>query len=185
MSLLSVVDFLPLLQAGMLEGYDFKCINAASIDIRLGRYILAEDTDAELLSPRVSLTKREGMRHTVHDLRDGPFNILPGQFILAQSVEVFNLPNYIAAEYKLKSSMARIGLEHLNAGWCDPGWHGSVLTLELKNVTQDHTIIINEGDRIGQVIFRRCTEVPSDFSYATLGSYNNDKTVTGAKGGSE
>lgn len=181
MSLLSVVEFLPLLEGGMLEGYDPACINAASVDIRLGRYILAEDTDAELLSPQIILAKRQGMRTVTHDLKTNPFILGPGEFILAQSLEIFHLPNNIAAEYKLKSSMARIGLEHLNAGWCDPGWNGSVLTLELKNVTQDHNIVLNYGDRIGQVIFRKCAEVPPNFSYATVGSYNGDKTVTGAK----
>lgn len=35
------------------------------------------------------------------------FLLMPGEFILAQSVEVFNLPDDLSAEYKLKSSMAR------------------------------------------------------------------------------
>ena len=113
--------------------------------------------------------------------REGPYIIYPGEFLLAHSVEIFNLPNNISAEYKLKSSMARIGLDHLNAGWCDAGWHGSVLTLELKNCTRNHEIIIRAGDMIGQMIFFSHEEVPESKSYAGRGRYNNDKTVSGAK----
>lgn len=105
----------------------------------------------------------------------------PGNFILTQSREVFHLPDTISAEYKLKSSMARIGLEHLNAGWCDAGWNGSVLTLELKNMTEAHSILLQEGDAIGQIVFFKHAPVPEDKSYAARGRYNNDKTVMGAK----
>ena len=100
----------------------------------------------------------------------------PNQFILAQTVEMFNLPLDISAEYKLKSSMARIGLEHLNAGWADAGWHGSVLTLELKNISQCQRIRIRPGDAIGQIVFFRHKPVPYEKSYAARGRYNKDMT---------
>jgi deoxycytidine triphosphate deaminase len=87
----------------------------------------------------------------------------------------------VSGEYKLKSSLARIGLEHLNAGWCDPGWHGSALTLELKNMTRKTCIIIKPGDRIGQMIFWRSQPVRLGDSYYYRGRYNNDAKVHGAK----
>jgi deoxycytidine triphosphate deaminase len=77
--------------------------------------------------------------------------------------------------------MARIGLEHLNAGWCDAGWHGSVLTLELLNVTRHHRIKLESGTRIGQIVFFRHLEVPKDHSYATKGRYNKDTSVSQVK----
>ena len=77
--------------------------------------------------------------------------------------------------------MARIGLDHLNAGWCDAGWHGSVLTLEFKNCSRNHEIILQVGDLIGQVIFFSHEEVPEGKDYSARGNYNGDKTVTGAK----
>jgi deoxycytidine triphosphate deaminase len=106
---------------------------------------------------------------------------MPGAFILAHSREVFNLPSDISAEYKLKSSMARIGLNHLNAGWCDSFWSGSVLTLELHNTTQNHAIQLRMGDPIGQMVFFRHAPVPEESSYKVRGRYNNDKTVSGIK----
>ena len=109
------------------------------------------------------------------------FSLEPGEFILASSIEVFNLPPDISAQYRLKSSMARIGLEHLNAGHCDAGWNGSVLTLELKNVTRYHAIHLQAGDPIGQMVFWRHEPVPADKSYAARGRYNGDGSVSGIK----
>jgi deoxycytidine triphosphate deaminase len=77
--------------------------------------------------------------------------------------------------------MARIGLEHLHAGHCDPGWNGSVLTLELVNLTQFHSIRIRPGDAIGQMIFYKVEEVSKEQSYSTVGRYNGDKSVSGIK----
>jgi len=82
----------------------------------------------------------------------------------------------------LKSSLARSGLQHLMAGWCDPGWNNSKLTLELTNVTQHHTLLIKPGMKIGQMVFWSCTPVPLDKSYSVTGQYNNQETVTGNKG---
>ncbi|MCV6900917.1 hypothetical protein OE165_28190, partial [Escherichia coli] len=65
----------------------------------------------------VSLAQKDSLCMTQIDLeKEKSFLLRPGQFILAQTIEKFHLPPDISAEYKLKSSMARIGLEHLNAG---------------------------------------------------------------------
>lgn len=178
MSLLSHDELVELVRKGILEGSNEELVNSASIDIRLGKKILMESASMQ----HVSLARKEAPRWEEWDLeKDGPTLILPGQFILAQSLEIFHLPNNISAEYKLKSSMARIGLDHLNAGWCDAGWNGSVLTLELKNVSESNCIELRAGDRIGQMIFFRHQEVPSDRSYAARGRYNNNLEVSGVR----
>jgi dCTP deaminase len=186
MSLLSYNELCFLISANIIQGSDYSLVNSASIDIRLGNKILIEKCELEdqkgFKLKRVELDKKGKLDTREFDLtRDGPFYLYPGEFILAQSVEIFNLPNNISAEYKLKSSMARIGLEHLNAGWCDAGWNGSVLTLELKNMTRTHEIMLRAGDKIGQVVFFKHAEVPEEKSYAARGSYNGDKEVTGVK----
>jgi dCTP deaminase len=81
----------------------------------------------------------------------------------------------------LKSSRAREGLQHLFAGWCDPGWNGSRLTLELKNVRQLHWIGIYPGLKIGQMKFMKMDSTPLA-SYAETGRYNGDQTVKGSRG---
>jgi dCTP deaminase len=175
--LLSHTQLLTLIDEGVIEGAKHSAVNAASIDIHLGQKILIEREGADDHHiPTIDYTKRQRPMMVEYTIPEEGYLLLPGEFILAQSVEVFNLPNDVSAEYKLKSSMARIGLEHMNAGWCDAGWHGSVLTLEFKNMLNHHAIRIRPGDAIGQMIFFRHESVPTTASYATRGRYNNDKS---------
>ena len=179
MSLLSYTAIQHLLEQGVVENAVPECVNGASLDIRLGRYIRFE---SGVDNSQVSLKKREPLSTSKWDLvEQGDYNLRAGEFILASSFEVFNLPLNLAAEYKLKSSMARVGLEHLNAGWCDPGWTGSVLTLELRNLTASHSIKLSYLDRIGQIIFWHTQPVPPEVSYSVQGRYNGDKQVQGVK----
>lgn len=185
-SLLSYNELQLLIEDGVIAKAKPEHVNSASIDIQLGKKLLIERPDTEAYNmhkyKRISLRKREPLNMIEWDLeREGPYILCPGEFILAHSVEIFHLPNNISAEYKLKSSMARIGLDHLNAGWCDAGWHGSALTLEFKNSNRCHEIILENGDLIGQVIFFLHNEVPSGKDYSARGRYNNDKSVSGSK----
>jgi dCTP deaminase len=175
MSLLSYNELVDLVDRGVITGVKDGAINASSIDIHLGSKILVEANRRQI----VTYAKREPLAmYEIDMIAKGGWDISPGGFLLASSVEMFNLPEDISCEYKLKSSMARIGLEHMNAGWCDAGWHGSVLTLELKNMTQFHTIRLTAGDAIGQMIFFRHAKVPADRSYAARGRYNGDAGVS-------
>lgn len=162
---------------GVVEHAKEAAINAASLDVHLGPLILVEPIMGTVLD---YAARDKPNWHTV-DIRNGSYILKPGEFILAQTVEVFNLTNNISAEYKLKSSMARIGLEHMNAGWCDAGWHGSVLTLELKNMSRVNSIRLRPGDAVGQLVFFQHEPVEDSASYATRGRYNQDKTVSTIK----
>ena len=178
---LNYTEICELIEQGVVENAKFRNVNSSSLDITLGRDILAEllpKDGGSFYERSISLRDRTPLNM---ELRRTPYTLFLGEFVLASSKEVFHLPNNISAEYKLKSSMARIGLEHLNAGWCDAGWHGSVLTLELKNMTRYHKILIREGDLIGQVVFFKHTPVPAEKSYAARGRYNGDLTAQGIK----
>ncbi len=163
-------------RGGVVTNTDGKNINASSLDVTLGDSVLVERPSG--LRGRVRLGEDKLETYKV-DITEG-YTLAPGEFILAHTREVFNLPDSISAEYKLKSSMARVGLEHLNAGWCDAGWNGSVLTLELKNMTRMHEIVIKAGDKIGQMVFFR-HQPAGEHSYRIKGRYNGDKSVTSAK----
>lgn len=159
-------------------------MNAASIDITLGDVIKFEKFMGQTIlnfdDNNIELSTRQPLPMSEWDMGiEGGYILRPGEFILACTREIFNLPNNISAEYKCKSSMARVGLNHLNAGWCDAGWHGSVLTLELKNENQTHGIRLQPGDKIGQMVFFEHEEVPVQGSYATKGHYNNHVTAMG------
>lgn len=156
-------------------------VNAASIDVTLGPSLWVESlAPGEGLG--VVLRERQGMSMAELTLTPGQvFWLMPGQFVLAATAETFNLPLDVSAEFRLKSSVARMGLSHALAVWADPGWHGSVLTLELHNITQQHAIGLQMGDRVGQMIFHKHAPVPLSASYAKRGAYNNDLAAQPAK----
>jgi len=179
MSLISYNQLLHLVQSGMIDAKPDH-INGASIDITIGNRILVEENTMH--GSVIDLKEKESPNMKEVIIGEQGYILLPDDFILATSVETFNLPDNIAAEYKLKSSLARSGLQHLLAGWCDPGWNNSKLTLELTNVTQYHGLLIKPGMKIGQMVFFGCEPVPSDQSYAVKGQYNSQQTVTANKG---
>jgi len=150
----------------MVVPFNPDLLNPASLDVLLGDHLMVENVvNTELM--RVDISQR-----SEHD----PFMLQPGEFCLAETVEVFNLPDDISCQFVLKSSRARSGLNHLLAGWCDPGWHGSKLTLELKNERLHHALPIWPGLKIGQMVFHQMSSVPLN-SYAVTGNYNNHLTV--------
>jgi len=183
--LLNATQIHQLITSDVIEGGSHELVNSASLDLRLGRYLMVETLPEETrrtgMSRVISLAQKDALTMTRIDLYDSPtksFILRPGQFILAETTEKFNLPLWLSSEYKLKSSMARIGLEHLNAGWCDAGWTGSVLTLEFRNLTTFHEIELVCGDKIGQMVFFKHNEVEYDDSYTARGRYNNLETVS-------
>ena len=180
--LLSYKELVKLVETGVVENSCIDNVNGSSIDITLGADLLVEKRPANWEKNQVALWRKEERVIFEEDTCLNGFWIGRDQLILAHSVEVFNLPNNISAEYKLKSSLARSGLEHLAAGWCDPTWHGSSLTLELSNMTRFYRLGIRAGMKIGQMIFFKHEEVPVEVSYATRGKYNMDKTVSRSKG---
>ena len=183
MSLLTHTELLEIVQQGVISGVRLDHVNAASIDITLGNTIWIEDSPSGLHSV-VDLSQKEIPHMWMLDMEHGSgfFDLPPGGFCLAGTREAFNLPDDLAAEYKLKSSLARAGLDAALAMWCDPGWYGSVLTLELTNVLRMHSLRLRPGMKIGQMIFHRGNPVPEHASYAVRGSYNNDKTATPSRG---
>lgn len=152
--------------AGLVKPFKEELVNPASIDVLLGDEIMVESRNSARLE-RLSIAS-----FTEED----PYMLSPGEFILAQTQETFNLPENISAMFALKSSRAREGFDHCQAGWCDPGWSGSVLTLELINARQRWPLGIYPGMKIGQMVFYRMSSAPRN-TYAVTGNYNNHSTV--------
>jgi deoxycytidine triphosphate deaminase len=131
MSLITYDELVDLCQSNVIEGVAPDRINAASIDVTLGDTLWVE-ASPNGLNTMVDLIQKETPAMEQIDLQKvGFYSLAPGQFCLAQTREVFHLPEgivmetwyspSIAGEYKLKSSMARAGLGHLLAGWCFTG----------------------------------------------------------------
>lgn len=159
-----------LCEAGMVTPFELELVNPASLDVRLGGTLLIESALSDVMVP-----------YPLHQHTEAvPYLLVPGQFVLAQTVETFNLPTNIAAQFMLKSSRARSGLQHLMAGYCDPGWSGSVLTLELHNSRQLHPVALWPGMKIGQMVFHQMAQTPLR-DYRKTGRYNGDQQVTASK----
>ncbi len=142
----------------MITPFSVASLNSASYDVRLSSKFMTE----------------EGNLFTIHN----ELILKPKDFFLGGTVETFNLPDDVGAFFALKSSLARQGMTHNMAGWCDPGWNSSVLTMELGNATNHTSIILKPDQRIGQMIFMRLSS-PCKNPYD--GKYNNDKSVMSAK----
>ena len=155
----------------MLSPYNEEQLNPASYDVTLGTQIMME------VASTVELQKVQLHGHTQKD----PFWIQPGEFFLAETQEIFSLPNHVGAQFVLKSSRAREGWDHAEAGWCDPGWFGSRLTMEIRNQRRCHPLPIFPGLKIGQMKFLLVSG-KVERSYAETGRYNADLGVTASKG---
>jgi dCTP deaminase len=179
LSLITYSGLVELVDRGVIEGVEPGRINAASIDVTLGDVIWIEDANH---GGTVDLARKFVPNMIRVEMPPDGFELQPGEFCLAQTREVFNLPDNIAGEFRLKSSGARSGLQQSLAVWLDPGWHGSVLTLELSNILQHHRLLLRPGMPIGQIILFHGDRVPEHASYRTRGQYCGDREAQPSKG---
>ena len=177
MSLLAGKQLHELIDAGIINALHDN-VNASSIDVRLGNDFQFEQCEGGVayLSTKDALSF---MRNTFEEGQE--IRIAPGAFFLGHTLETFNLPDNISAEFKLRSSVARSGLQHMLAGWADAGFNDAQLTLEFKNVTQFHRLVVEPGMRIGQMVFYH-HEAAGSNSYAVKGRYNSQRGVQASKG---
>lgn len=78
-------------------------------------------------------------------------------FMLARTAEYIRMPQHLTAFVEGRSSVGRLGLFVQNAGWVDPGFHGTI-TLELFNALPN-PIAIPVGTRICQIVVAEAREV--------------------------
>lgn len=180
--ILTYNELCAMVASGFVCGVPMAHIGAASIDLTLGSMLWVESP------PRGGSTVVDLMAddtpalEPVDLLKHGYYDLQPGQFVLASSVETFHLPNDLAGQVSLRSSLARSGLTHNMAGFVDPGFCGSVITLELVNVLRCRALRLRPGLRIAQVAFFRGAMVPQHASYAVKGKYNWDVSAQPSKG---
>jgi dCTP deaminase len=154
------------LEQKMVAPYDVDLLNPASLDLRIGDNIMVDVAHSTELQ-RQSIA---------HNTRENPYLMQPGEFLLAETLEVFNMPQDICGLFCLKSSRAREGYEHSHAGYADCGWTGSRLTLELKNNRRFTNLPLYPGLKIGQMVFFLMLNIP-DIDYGKVGHYNGQPQV--------
>jgi dCTP deaminase len=111
-----------------------------------------------------------GLGPASYDVRiDQDVIIPPHGFVLASTIERFNMPDDLAGTVRDKSSWARLGLAVQNT-FLDPGWCG-YLTVELSNHS-DIERRIAEGEPVAQIIFELLDQ-PTEQPYS--GKYQNQE----------
>ena len=144
-------------------------IQPASVDIRLGNtFSVVDDTPSGI----ISLDSKIGYKTITADT----YLILPGQFVLATTMEYFELPDNLTAFVEGRSSLGRMGLFIQNAGWVDPGFKGEI-TLELYNANRC-AIELKSGRRVGQLVF---AELDDHALNPYNGKYQGQTGATGSR----
>jgi len=144
-------------------------IQPASVDIRLGNtFSVVEDSATGI----ITLEDRISYRTITTD----SYVLLPGQFVLATTMEYFELPDDLTAFVEGRSSLGRMGLFIQNAGWVDPGFKGEI-TLELFNANRC-AIELRAGRRVGQLVFAKM-DAPALNPYN--GKYQGQTGATGSR----
>ena len=152
-----------------IEPLEPRQIQPASVDIRLGNtFSVVEDSSTGI----IALDKE--IRYKT--IRTGRYLLLPGQFVLATTMEHISLPNDLTAFVEGRSSLGRMGLFIQNAGWVDPGFRGEI-TLELYNANRC-AIELTAGRRVGQLVFARM-DAPALKPYN--GKYQGQRGATGSR----
>lgn len=144
-------------------------IQPASVDIRLGNtFSVVED------SPTGMITLENEIRYRT--IESDSYVLLPNQFVLATTMEFFELPNDITAFVEGRSSLGRMGLFIQNAGWVDPGFKGEI-TLELYNANRC-AIELKAGRRVGQLVF---SQMDAEALNPYNGKYQGQRGATGSR----
>lgn len=146
-------------RSGGVSPFDLDLINAASIDLRLGHTY-------RMASPK-------GWTSSFEIPKEG-LTLGSGAFVLLHTLEFTVIPNNMVALIWLKSTTGRRGLEHLHAGYGDPGFSGQ-WTLEIINHWPWPQTIFAE-DRLVQLQLIK-TNVPHK-TYANRGHYQGQVGAT-------
>lgn len=153
----------------VVEPIEKEQIQPASIDIRLGNtFSIVEDTSTGI----INLENEIKYKTIVSD----SYILLPNQFVLATTMEYFDLPDDLTAFVEGRSSLGRMGLFIQNAGWVDPGFKGEI-TLELYNANRC-AIELKAGRRVGQLVFAKMDDIALN---PYNGKYQGQRGATGSR----
>ena len=144
-------------------------VQPASVDVRLGNtFSIVEDSYTGIVTLENEIKYKT--------IKTDTYVLLPGQFVLATTMEYIELPNDLTAFVEGRSSLGRMGLFIQNAGWVDPGFNGEI-TLELYNANRC-AIELKAGRRIGQLVFAKMDNAALN---PYNGKYQGQKGATGSR----
>ena len=156
-----------------IDPFNPDLVQPNSIDIRLGNHFVWYTPGSDVIDPFT----RETVTTGTEEMTAESIVLHPGQFVLAETMEVLSLPDNIVASIEGKSSIARLGIElHQTGGWIDAGFAGSI-TLEMCNVNQ-RPVRMHAGMPIGQLVFYTTERAACPYSSKKDAKYQNQRQAT-------
>jgi dCTP deaminase len=166
-----------LIQQGTLKVLPLAdgAIQPNSIDVRLG-YTFATYVGTTPIDPY----EEASVLADLMTIQDHEVTISKGAFLLAETLEVIELPNNICAVIEGKSSLARLGLTvHQTGGWVDCGFKGNI-TLEMTNENA-RPIILRTGMPIAQIVFMQTESAKNPYHSINGAKYVGQHGVTASR----
>lgn len=139
--------------------YEPELINPASIDLRIGEHCCMP-IEPGWTDP-IKIPKEGILLHS-------------NQLYLLHTYEYTRIPTNAIALIYLKSTMGRRGIEHLHAGYGDPGFEGQ-WTLEVIN-HHPYPQLLKPNEPLIQLIL--CDVYPPALDYSKTGHYQNQRGPT-------
>lgn len=175
MSHLSTSEILKNIKNGNIiaDGVDTKkYVKDQSIDVSLGEYVFVRVDSYPPNKYPIRSFVFEGVEYSKISLKNG-ITFYPGMFILAYTNEFVGTKagSNLQPSFKLKSTSARLGIQHPLAGLGEVGFFNR-WCLELTFAVP---VELRYGDLIGQVYFDTVIGKPTD--YSETGSYQSENTL--------
>jgi len=145
-------------------------------DVRLGNEFKWLKKNTSTIDPK----KANEDKYVTVSAKMNSHLLLPGQSVLAHSMEYLRIPKHLQGIVYGKSTYARVGLI-VNCTPLEPGWEGQI-TLELVNTNLNCNLRLYIGEGIAQVVFYRGDEVCAvGYDDAGDGKYQGQTGVMIAK----
>jgi len=164
--------------------FEQKYVNPSSIDLTVSNKVRVLKYDTyplwrkvkERLFPSLIINKKSDPNKLWSEEKEfKTFILKPWQLALFSSVECTSIPDNYAGVLFSKSSVGRIGLEHLHSGFGDAGFSGH-WTFELLNVLP-YPIEITAGETLLQLVLLTLDKT-TEVSYREVGRYNGQTGPT-------
>ena len=138
-------------------------LGSCSIDLRLGNsFRVFEHSKFPYIDPYDKSLSKD-VTKLVEVTEKEPFILQPGDFVLATTIESFQLPADLLARLEGRSSLGRLGIVvHSTASIFEPGWKGKVV-MELGNMGR-MPVALYPGMRICALTFEELS-TPVDVPY--------------------
>ncbi len=128
----------------LIKGFSDKCMSGAGYDLRVGKIYR--------IKSGATLGVRARENPEVEEINLETFVIYPNEYVLVETHEEVNMPDYLIARILPRSTVFRSGCL-LTTALVDPGYKGT-LTMGLKNIS-NYEFKLEKLAPIAQIVFEK------------------------------